>query len=68
MLVVRTGTQLKFFYSADAMCERMQSGVSLLCRIGALGALAEKKEIIALRLPYIEAFYLASTGGVTYEK
>lgn len=67
MLIVRAGTQLKFFDSADAMCERIQGGVSLLCRLGALGALADQKEIIILRLPYIEAFYLASTGGVTYE-
>ena len=68
MLIVRSGTQLQFFDSPDAMCERVQGGVSILCRLGALGALADKKEIILLRLPYVDAFYLLSTGGATYDR
>jgi hypothetical protein len=67
LLVFRSGTQLKFFDSPDAMCERLNGGVSLLCRGSVLSALADKKQIIVLRLPYIETFYLASTGGATYE-
>ncbi len=68
LLVNRSGTQLQFFDSPDAMCLRSQGYVSLLCRVGALAALGNKKEIIVLRLPYIESFYLFSTGGATYEK
>lgn len=53
--------------SADAMCERLQGGVNLLCRGLMLGAVAEKTKIL-LRLPYSETLYLISTGGVTYSK
>ncbi len=67
LLVVRAGTQLKFFDSPDAMCERSAGGVSLLCRMAALSAVADGPTIVA-RLPYVASFYLASTGGATYEK
>ena len=68
LLIVRAGTQMKFFDSADAMCLRLNDNeVSLLCRLAALSAIAENSKIIA-RLPYINAFYLASTHGVTFEK
>lgn len=66
LLVVRAGTQLKFFDSPDALCMRTEGGVSLLCRMAALNAVAENSTIV-LRLPYIESFYRASTGGVTFE-
>src|SRR5262245_31290964 len=55
-----------FIDSSDAMCERIQGGVSLLCRGMLLGAVAEKSTIYA-RLPYSETLYLISTGGKTYE-
>ena len=66
LLVVRAGTQIKFFDSPDALCMRTTGGVSLLCRMAALSAIAENSKIV-LRLPYIKTFYLASTGGVTFE-
>jgi hypothetical protein len=66
LLVVRAGTQLKFFDSPDALCMRTQGGVSLLCRMAALNAVAENSTIV-LRLPYVESFYRASTGGVTFD-
>jgi hypothetical protein len=53
--------------SADAMCQRIQEGVSLLCRGMVLGAVA-KNATIFLRLPYSESLYLISTGGKVYEK
>jgi hypothetical protein len=67
LLVIRAGTQLKFFDSPDALCERLNGEVSLLCRGMAMGLIAENATIV-LRLPYIDTFYLASTGGVTYLK
>jgi hypothetical protein len=67
LLVVRAGTQLRFFDSPDALCERIMGGVSLLCRGMAIGSIGENSTII-LRLPYIDAFYLASTGGNSYNK
>ncbi len=56
-----------FIDSADAMCEKLQSGVNLLCRGLMLGVVAEKSKIL-LRLPYSETLYLISTGGTTYIK
>ena len=67
LVVLRFGTQLKFFDSADAMCKRELGEVSLLCRMAALGALGDNEEKILLRLPYIELFYLLSTGFMEYE-
>lgn len=67
LLVIRVGTQIHFFDSPDAMCMRTSGGVSLLCRMAALSAVAENSSIV-LRMPYSEAFYLASTGGVTFDK
>ncbi len=67
LFVNRTGTNLKFFDSPDAMCERTMNGVSLLCRLSALGALADIEDKIISRLPYIRLFYLLSTGGSEYD-
>lgn len=58
---------LNFIDSADAWCEREQGGVNLLCRIGVLGRVAEKGQIL-VRLPYSEALYKFSTGGNTYTR
>ena len=55
------------FDSADAMCKRELGEVSLLCRMAALGALGDNEKKILLRLPYIELFYLLSTGFMEYE-
>ncbi|MFO7169890.1 MAG: hypothetical protein DIU80_017855 [Chloroflexota bacterium] len=54
------------FNSPDAECLRIQQGVSLLCRGVALGRAPVDR--IVLRLPYIEAAYLLSTGGRSFER
>ncbi|NBF03978.1 hypothetical protein GV819_16925 [Pseudomonas sp. Fl5BN2] len=56
-----------FVDSPDAMCERIQGGVSLLCRGMTMAAVVEKTKIIA-RLPYSEWLYLMSTGGKRYDQ
>ena len=56
---------VRFIDSADAICEREQGGVNLLCRGAIMAAVAENTEIIA-RLPYIDWLYLVSTGGARY--
>jgi hypothetical protein len=59
----------KFIDSADAVCQREMGGVSLLCRGAVLGGIVGKDgDGILLRLPYSDALYLISTGGVTYNK
>jgi len=56
-----------FIDSPDAMCERIQGGVSLLCRGMAMARVVEATTIMA-RLPYSETLYLISTGGKTYDR
>ncbi|MBC8946968.1 hypothetical protein [Xenorhabdus indica] len=53
---------MRFFESPDGMCIQKTGGVSLLCRMAALGNGIDKDEII-FRLPYIEYVYLQSTDG-----
>lgn len=57
----------KFIDSPDALCERIQGGVSLLCR-GAMIAGVVEKSTILMRLPYSESLYLISTNGATYNR
>lgn len=57
----------EFVDSPDAMCERIQGGVSILCRVMVLGAIAEKSTKI-VSLPYSRTLYLISTGDKTYER
>lgn len=64
LIVLRQG-QLKFIDSADAICARIQGGVSLLCRGATLGSVAQNTTILA-RLPYSETLYLWSTDGKVY--
>lgn len=66
IIIWRMG-KLKFIDSADAMCERANGGVSLLCRGAMMGGVASNATIIA-RLPYSETLYEISTGGATYER
>jgi hypothetical protein len=66
-LIISRLNTTRFVDSADAMCERLQGGVSLLCRAAVLGAVGEKAQIYA-RLPYSEWLYLVSTGGTTYDR
>ena len=56
-----------FIDSADAMCERIQGKVNILCRGLVLAQIAKNGEVY-LRLPYSESLYLISTGGKKYER
>jgi len=56
----------KFIDSPDAICERLQGGVSLLCRGMTMAGVVNNAKIIA-RLPYFEWLYLISTGGKRYD-
>lgn len=66
-IVMLRRNQTQFIDSADAMCERAQAGVSLLCRMMASSAALEQSTIL-LRLPYSAALYSISTGGKTYDR
>lgn len=57
----------EFIDSPDAMCERIQGGVSLLCRGMTMAAVANKGTIL-LRLPYMDWLYQLSTGGNRYAR
>jgi len=66
-IIITRLNKTQFIDSADAMCERMQGGVSIMCRGITLAAVASKATIIA-RLPYSSTLYEISTGGKTYER
>jgi hypothetical protein len=66
-LIISRLNKTEFIDSADAMCERLQGGVNLLCRGAMMGAVAEKATIYA-RLPYSEWLYHVSTGGKKYDR
>lgn len=66
-LLISRLNKTNFVDSADAMCERIQDGVSLLCRVMILGKITETSTIY-LRLPYMEWLYLLSTNGKKYDK
>jgi len=55
----------EFIDSPDAMCERIQGGVNLLCRGMVMGTVMNKATILA-RLPYSSCLYSISTGGKSY--
>ena len=56
----------KFIDSADAICERIQGSVNLLCRGMTMAGVVNNTKIIA-RLPYSEWLYLISSGGKRYD-
>lgn len=66
-LIIHRLNKTNFIDSADAICERLNGGVNLICRMGILSAVGEKSDII-LRLPYSSTLYEISTGGKTYKK
>jgi len=66
-LVILRLNKTDFIESADSICEREMGGVSLICRIGVLGAVTSKSKVL-LRLPYSSMLYKISTGGVTYDR
>jgi len=66
-VVILRLNKTNFIDSPDAMCDRLQGGVSLLCRGIMLGGVLKKSKIL-LRLPYSHSLYLISTNGKTYNK
>lgn len=66
-LIISRLNKTNFIDSADAMCERLQGGVSLFGRMAVMGAVMDKAKIYA-RLPYSSLLYSISTGGKTYDK
>jgi hypothetical protein len=66
-LIILRLNKTKFIDSADAMCDRAEAGVSILCRGVAIGSVVNNTKIL-LRLPYSEALYLISTGGKHYDR
>lgn len=65
-LVIWRGAEEPFFNSPDAICIKVQGGVSLFCRIMVMSNVPTDR--IIARLPYIELAYLISTGGYTFER
>lgn len=66
-VIISRLNKTEFIDSPDGMCERIQGGVSLLCRGMVIGAVIEKSTIL-LRLPYSSWLYSISTGGKIYER
>ena len=66
-VIITRLNKTEFIDSPDAMCERIQGGVSLLCRGMIMGAVAEKATIL-VRLPYSSWLYSISTGGKSYDR
>ena len=66
-IVITRLNKTKFIDSPDAMCERIQGGVSLMCRVMVMGTVMEKSSIL-LRLPYSAVLYNISTGGKSYDR
>lgn len=66
-VIIARLNKTEFIDSPDAMCERIQGGVSLLCRGMVIGAVG-KQAVILARLPYSSWLYAISTGGKSYER
>lgn len=66
-IIITRFNQTDFIDSPDGMCNRIQGGVSLLCRGMVMGAVIEKSTIL-LRLPYSSWLYGISTGGKEYDR
>lgn len=66
-VVITRLNKTEFIDSPDAMCERIQGGVSLLCRGMVMGSVVDKATILA-RLPYSSWLYSISTGGKSYDR
>ncbi|WKJ91440.1 hypothetical protein QZJ86_04720 [Methylomonas montana] len=66
-VIITRLNKTEFVDSPDGMCERIQGGVSLLCRGMVMGAVIDKSSIL-LRLPYSSWLYSISTGGKVYER
>ena len=66
-VVITRLNKTEFIDSPDAICERIQGGVSLLCRGMVMGTVVNNS-IILMRLPYSSWLYSISTGGKTYDR
>ena len=66
-VIITRLNKTEFIDSPDGMCERMQGGVSLLCRGMVMRAVINKSTIL-LRLPYSSWLYSISTGGKMYNR
>jgi hypothetical protein len=66
-LVISRLKGTRFIDSADAMCERIQGSVNLLCRGMVLGQVGQNATVY-LRLPYSETLYSISTDGKKYDR
>ena len=66
-LVISRMSNTRFVDSADAICERTQGGVSILCRLGAMAGTLKNAQIY-MRLPYMHWLYQISTGGKEYDR
>ena len=66
-VVIMRLNKTEFIDSPDAMCERIQGGVSLLCRGMVMGAVMKNATILA-KLPYSSWLYSVSTGGKSYDR
>ena len=66
-VIITRLNKTEFIDSPDGMCDRIQGGVSLLCRGMVIGAVLEKSTIL-LRLPYSSWLYSLSTGGKIYDR
>lgn len=66
-LVIARSGKTEFIDSADAVCQRLQGKVNLLCRGMVIGAIVDESKIL-LRLPYSSWLYDLSTGGKRYDR
>ena len=66
-IVITRLNKTEFIDSPDALCERIQDGVSLLCRAMAMGTVLGNTKIL-VRLPYSSLLYNISTKGKSYER
>lgn len=66
-IIITRLNKTEFIDSPDAMCERIQGGVSLLCRGMVMGAVVKNSTILA-RLPYSSWLYSISTDGKNYDR
>jgi hypothetical protein len=65
-IIITRSANTDFIDSPDGLCDRIQGGVSLMCRAIAMSTVIGKSTIL-LRLPYSSWLYSISTGGKTFE-
>ena len=65
-VIITRLSNTEFIDSPDAICERIQGGVSLMCRGIVLATVIENSTVLG-RLPYSSWLYEISTGGKRYD-